>query len=115
MIGFAPSEYLRKQEQSSRLKGIDNEVQRQRNDIISKLFLADRAMDWGVLDELQEEMDEFNDRHPAFEIDPKSLETSMDRRKEQSATMHNGVALSPRFRKTMGEFGGMHDAPYTTK
>ena len=115
LIGFAPSEYLRKQEQASRLKGIDNEVQRQRNDIISKLFLADRAMDWGVLDELQEEMDEFNDRHPAFEIDPKSLETSMDRRKEQSATMHNGVAFSPRFRKTMEEFGGMHDAPYTTK
>ena len=115
LIGFAPAEFLRKQEQASRLKGIDNEVQRQRNDIISKLFLADRAMDWGVLDELQEEMDEFNDRHPAFEIDPKSLETSMDRRKEQSATMHNGVAFSPRFRKTMEEFGGMHDAPYTTK
>ena len=115
LIGFTPSEYLRKQEQASRLKGIDNEVQSQRNDIISKLFLADRAMDWGVLDGLYEEMDEFNDRHPAFEIDPKSLETSMDRRKEQSATMHNGVAFSPRFRKTMEEFGGMHDAPYTTK
>ncbi len=114
IIGFAPDKYLRRQEEASRLKGISTAVQEKRSKIIEGIWLAERSGDYGRLEELYDHMEKFNDRHEAFVIDAKALKTSFKRRDQQSERMYHGVSLSPDMAKTIGDFEGMYDTPYSS-
>ncbi len=94
VIGFPPTDYTLKQEQNQQLKKIDRAVNERRTKILKKFYVATRMGD--DTDDLLEEIQKYNDRHPQHGITIDSLLRSMKMHYLSSAKMHNGVTLSPK-------------------
>ena len=93
-IGFPPTDYTLKQEQNQQLKKIDRAVNERRTKLLKKFYVATRMGD--DTDDLLEEIQKYNDRHPQHGITIDSLLRSMKMHYLSSAKMHNGVTLSPK-------------------
>jgi len=100
-IGFPPAEYTRKQEENQLAKGIDKEVNLRRSNLLRKLYIELRH--GNTIDDVYDEILEFNKRHPQFGIDANSIRRSLKQHMRQSKLMHNGVSLSPAMRRVVLE------------
>jgi hypothetical protein len=52
---------------------------------------------------MMERIQAFNKRHPTARIDSDSLRRSMRQHMETSATMYNGITISPNMRRALEE------------
>lgn len=103
MLGFAPAEYLRIQEENQRVKRIDIELGRQRSNLTKKYYIAARQGDWAEIARLEQEILEFNRRHPSFELTLDAIDRSLKQHMKTSEEMYNGVSLSPAMRRAAEE------------
>jgi hypothetical protein len=103
VIGFAPAEYTRTQEMNQQTKGIDRAVNAQRTRLLRQYYVATRMGDSDERNNLMKKIRAFNNRHRTARIDGDSLRRSMRQHMETSATMYNGVTLSPNMRRVLDE------------
>lgn len=105
VVGFAPADYARRQEENQGLKRIENTVRNNRSALLKKYYLAVRMQDYEEAREVKKEIIAFNKRvgrrFPRAVITADSVERSMKSHMRTSATMHNGIALSPMFRTAL--------------
>jgi len=98
-FGFAPSEYIRQQEETQRIKGIDKDINAQRSNLTKRLYVAARLGDWSEIATVNKEIQEFNREHPSFALSPKSIIKSLKQHMKTTETMYNGVSISPAMRR----------------
>jgi hypothetical protein len=102
-IGFAPAEYTRTQEMNQQTKNIDRAVNTTRTKLLRQVYIATRMGDSDERRRTMERIREFNRRHPTARIDADSLRRSMRQHMETSATMYNGITISPNMRRALEE------------
>jgi hypothetical protein len=102
-IGFAPAEYTRTQEMNQQTKNVDRAVNTSRTTLLRRYYVATRMGDYDERRRMMERIQEFNRRHPTARIDPDSLRRSMRQHMETSATMYNGITISPNMRRALEE------------
>jgi len=98
-IGFAPANYIRIQEENQRVKIIDRAIAKQRSNLTKRYYIAARQGDWAEITQIEHEIQEFNYKHPTFELTTDSIVDSLKRHMKSTAEMHNGVSLSPAMRR----------------
>ena len=105
VIGFAPADYARRQEENQGLKRIEDTIRNNRSALLKKYYLAIRMRDYEEAREVKKEILAFNKRigrsFPRAIITSDSVERSMRSHMKTSATAHNGIALSPMFRTAL--------------
>jgi hypothetical protein len=102
-IGFAPAEYTRTQEMNQQTKNVDRAVNSTRTNILRRYYVATRMGDSDERRRMMERIQAFNKRHPTARIDADSLRKSMRKHMETSATMYNGITISPNMRRALEE------------
>ena len=104
-FGFAPAEYARRQEENQALKRISDAIRKDRSMLLRKYYLAMRMGDYSEISKLSREIQDFNKRHfrnfPRAAISPDTIERSLRSHMRTTATMHNGITLSPMFRESL--------------
>ena len=104
-LGFAPAEYTRNQERNQVLKRIDRTANENRTKLLRKYYIASRMGDTQGVRDTEQEIAEFNRKHPTAVITPETIKRSMAQHMKTSATMYNGVTLSPNMRAKLEEIG----------
>lgn len=103
VIGFSPAEYTRTQEMNQQTKNIDRATNTTRTDILRRYYVAMRMGDVDGERRMMARIDEFNRRHPTARIDIDSFRRSMRQHMQTSATMYNGISISPNMRMALEE------------
>jgi hypothetical protein len=102
-VGFAPAEYTRTQEMNQQTKNVDRAVNTSRTSLLRRYYVATRMGDYDERRRMMQRIQEFNRRHPTARIDADSLRRSMRQHMETSATMYNGITISPNMRRALEE------------
>ena len=102
-IGFAPAEYTRTQEMNQQTKRIERSVNNMRTKLLRQYYVASRTGDYDGRRALMEKIFKFNKRHPTARIGIDSIHKSMRQHMETSATMYNGISISPNMRQALEE------------
>jgi hypothetical protein len=102
-VGFAPAEYTRIQEMNQQTKNVDRAVNSTRTNILRRYYVATRMGDSDERRRMMDRIQAFNKRHPTARIDSDSLRRSMRQHMETSATMYNGITISPNMRRALEE------------
>ena len=100
-FGFAPSNYIRQQEENQRLRGISNSITDARTKLTRKYYYAFRTNDSEELTKTQRAIDKFNRKYPAAAISAKTIKASIKQHEKTTARMYNGITLSPYMLKIM--------------
>jgi hypothetical protein len=107
VIGFAPAEYSRRQEENQGVKRIENTLRTNRGKLLKQYYLAMRMGDYEEARDVKQDILDFNKRvsrkFPKAIITSDSVARSMRSHMRTSATMHNGIAISPMFRTALQE------------
>ena len=98
LLGFAPAEYTLIQEKNMASKRIDRAVNKERTQALRELYIATRMGDYDGVLEAREKINKFNAKNPNFAISGRTMGKSMRQHVKTSATMFNGVTISPRMR-----------------
>ncbi len=105
VIGFAPAEYARRQEENQGVKRIENTLRNNRGKLLKQYYLAMRMGDYEEARDVKQDILDFNRRvsrkFPKAIITSDSVARSMRSHMRTSATMHNGIAISPMFRTAL--------------
>ena len=104
-LGFAPAEYTRNMERNQVLKRIDRTANEDRTKLLRKYYIAMRFGDTQGMRTTMREIAVFNRKHPSAVITPETIKKSMAQHMKTSATMYNGVTLSPNMRARLEEIG----------
>ena len=102
-FGFAPAEYSYNQERNQALKGIDTNISEQSTKLKKRFYLAYAYADTGLLQEINEDIIEFNRKHPFASINSQSIKDSLERHMASTIAMHNGILLSPKNRRYLND------------
>ena len=102
-FGFAPAEYSYNQERNQALKGIDTNISEQSTKLKKRFYLAYAYGDTGSLQEINEDIIEFNRKHPFASINSQSIKDSLERHMASTIAMHNGILLSPKNRRYLND------------
>lgn len=102
-IGFAPAEYTRNQEMNQQTKRIDRATNATRTKLLRKYYVATRMGDSDGRRQAMQKIRAFNKRHPTARVGFESLLRSMRQHMETSATMYNGITISPNMRRALEE------------
>ena len=96
LFGFAPAEYIRKQEINGIKSRIDKALNKRRSKIMKDLYVGMRTFDMPKFESALEELFEFNDRHPESAISGESVHKSMESHKRTSKNImeNNGLNIS---------------------
>ena len=101
VIGFAPSDYTFEQERNQVTKRIDRAVNARRTRLLRQYYVALRMGDGPTAREVMGDIREFNRRHRSAAITPETMMRSMRQHMETSATMYNGITISPNMRRVL--------------
>ena len=99
-FGYAPAKYSNAQERNQDLKKIDTTVSKRKSALMKQYYIAIRMGEdpSDILEEIMEHNDRHYDKGKAAIVTPDSLKRSMKMHVKSSATMYNGVTLSPSLR-----------------
>ena len=104
LLGFPPTEYTRRAEETSAAKNLERSLAARRAKLLKKYYIAGRFGDREGQRDALREMNEFNklpilrtDR--SLRITPNTIDRSRARHETTSAEVHNGVLLSPNFKR----------------
>ena len=103
LFGFAPAGYTLQQEKNMSTKKIDRAVNERRTGVLRKLYIALRMNDSSGYADALEELQDFNRRHPSFLLTAGSIMKSIQTHGRTSATMYNGITISPKMRGVLQE------------
>lgn len=108
-VGFAPAEYTLTQERNQVLKRIEKSVNNQSTKLLRQYYIAQRTGDREAVIDAMEEIRKFNKKHPNAAIGIDTIKRSMAQHMRTSATMYNGVTLSPKLRAELQALGDAYD------
>ena len=100
-FGFAPLEYTRRIEENMNAKNVEGAIKHRKTKLLKRLYIGIRTKNSAEKAEAMREIRAFNKRHPRYRISSTSIERSLKAHKRTSATMHNGVVLSPAMRSLL--------------
>ena len=102
-LGFAPSEYTFKQERNLRNKQVEKAILTERTKLTRKYYVALRLGDYEKARRAFNEIMEFNNKHrdPDIAIQPDDIQKSIERHKETSQRMYDGVTINPALRRAI--------------
>jgi hypothetical protein len=102
-IGLAPASYTQQLERNSVDKRIDKAVNTRRTKLLREYYLAKRSNDFGAIQNISEEMREFNQDNPDFPITPDTIDRSLKQHERTSdvTKQFGGVTISPRRRESV--------------
>ena len=102
-LGFAPSEYTFKQERNLRNKQVEKAILTERTKLTRKYYVALRLGDYEKARRVFNEIMEFNNKHrdPDIAIQPDDIQKSIERHKETSQRMYDGVTINPALRRAI--------------
>jgi hypothetical protein len=102
-IGLAPASYTQQLERNSVDKRIDKAVNTRRTKLLREYYLAKRSNDFGAIQNISEEMREFNQDNPDFPITPDTIDRSLKQHEKTSdvTKQFGGVTISPRRRESV--------------
>jgi len=107
-LGFAPSEYTRRQEEAQGLKRISIASSKERSQLLKKYYMAISYGDHAEREEILAEIGKYNKKvrrnFPRAVIDGNAVYRSVRAHLRQTITMHNGVAISPMFRHDLLQY-----------
>ena len=103
VIGFAPEEYLRQQEQNRRVKNIDEAINSKASKLTKKYYVALRTGDISTALQVRREINEFNKRNPKFALTPERVERSLKGHLRTTEKMYNGVSISKRMQEYLNQ------------
>jgi len=103
ILGFAPVEYTRAQEQNMLFKRIDKAVNEKRSSLTKKLYIAQRMGDFETTDKIMDDIYKFNDKHPTAALSGKAIKKSLKSHAATSVNMHNGVVINKNMREAIAE------------
>lgn len=110
ILGFAPVEYTRAQEQNMLFKRIDKAVNEKRSSLTKKLYIAERMGDFETADKIMDDIYKFNDKHPTAALSGKAIKKSLKSHAATSVNMHNGVVINKNMREAIAELKADLDA-----
>ena len=105
LFGFAPAAYTRQLEQNARDKSIDMAISAQKTNLLKRLNVAQRFR--RPDNTVEEDIRDFNRRHPETAITPDTRRRSANAYKSMNVTMgtgpggFSGVSISPRRQATV--------------
>ena len=102
-VGLAPASYTQQLERNSVDKRIDKAVNTRRTKLLREYYLAKRSNDFGAIQNISEEMREFNQDNPDFPITPDTIDRSLKQHERTSdvTKQFGGVTISPRRRESV--------------
>ena len=103
ILGFAPVEYTRAQEQNMLFKRIDKAVNEKRSSLTKKLYIAQRMGDFETADKTMDDIAKFNAKHPTAALSAKAIKKSLKSHAATSVNMHNGVVINKNMREAIAE------------
>jgi hypothetical protein len=89
-LGFAPADYARAMEFTSRQKSYENAVNTRRNRLYDRAYMAHRTNDVAGYVEVLRDIAEFNRKYPERPIDSKGLQQSVRTRDRNTEKMRMG-------------------------
>ena len=106
LFGFAPLEYTRRIEENMNAKNVEGAIKRKKSKILKRLYVSMRSNNSSDRVAALADMRKFNKRHRRYAILPETVERSMKAHQRTSATMHNGVVLSPAAKAELAYYKG---------
>jgi hypothetical protein len=100
-IGFAPSKYIRLQEDKQLQVTKDRAISEKRSDLLKKYYIAARQYDLETLLELEREITAFNAKNLTFDISSKTLINSLKQSLKTTSDSYYGVSLSKGMRDAL--------------
>ena len=99
VVGFSPANLSNVYEEISMKKGFQRDMERRRTQLLNKYDMAQRAGDYDLLMEVQEDIATFNQRRidPKDRITPDTLRKSIRAREAAEKNTINGVRFSKSF------------------
>ena len=106
-FGFAPADYTRQLEINAQEKGVEKYINQTSTKLKQKYYMAKRVGDFEGMAEMKEKLLELGAKHPAFEINNRTINDVLDRsiKAQERATkeMVNGVRYSKKGLKEVKE------------
>lgn len=102
-LGFAPAGYTKQLEINARDKRVDRVVNENRTKLLRQRYMALREGDIEELNEIDQEINEFNSRHPEVSITADTKERSIRQHRvtDEVARMFHGITISPQRREVV--------------
>jgi hypothetical protein len=91
------------------VKGQEQAVQKERQNLLNLYALAFMSNDSDTLDTVYDKIDEFNDKHPSLDIPSKSLSTTIKDHMKRSSETEHGLYIDKKLR------GVIDNRDYTSK
>jgi nucleotide-binding universal stress UspA family protein len=98
MLGFAPTNYTFNVEKSARDTKVVRAIAEKKQKLSERYYQALRAKDYETADEVWKDIVKFNKDNPDTPLTRESVIKSLKGQMRTTATMHNGVAVSPTYR-----------------
>ena len=97
-LGFAPLNYTFNTEKSARDNKVKRSIGEQKKKLSQRYYRALRFKDYGEAQEVWKEIQAFNKEHPLTPLSRETILKSLKGQNRTTASMHNGVAVSPTYR-----------------
>jgi len=91
------------------IKGQEQKIQKERQNLLNLYALAFMSNDSDTLDTVYDKIDEFNDKHPSMDIPSKSLSSTITEHMKRSSETEHGLYIDKKLR------GVIDNRDYTTK
>ena len=107
LLGFNPAELAESRARTGAMKTAEKKILARRASLYDKLDMARVNGDFGGVQEVMQEILEFNQKNPTLKIEGSGIASSYRERRRRERESVEGVSLSPRLRqKLMDEYGG---------
>ena len=93
-IGFSPIKVSAKQQENYKLKKLEREREEERTDLLKRAVYARREISDEDMDEVQEDIDKFNDKFPNRRILPSNIIQSEKARRAQDRVLDDGLFIA---------------------
>ena len=107
-VGFAPAAYTQQLQKNSAETKVSRSVSEEKTKLLRRYYKFLRDGDSLGMQEIQEDMVDFNTRHPEVGITPKTIKKSMAMHIKTTAETVNGIRVAPRrlalAQESMGEW-----------
>jgi hypothetical protein len=102
-IGFTSSRLARQYKENAEVKGAETRINTERKRILGRFALALNNDDYDAMDEIQADIEEFNQKNPEVEITYETLQRSLRSRQEAEAETEHGIRIGKKLKGRLSE------------
>ena len=102
-IGFTSSRLARQYKENAEVKGAETRINTERKRILGRFALALNNDDYDAMDEIQADIEDFNQKNPEVEITYETLQRSLRSRQEAEAETEHGIRIGKKLKGRLSE------------